>query len=162
MERQEEKNSQEAREHLIEYVKFIVDEQWPALRESRLLPGDRFLTGREHLNKVWEYVRSTETTQGNISLSNFLDQVEHHRIKRLFNAKGNLLPLFWYTAIIGYLATLLTLFIAPPTLHRSILISLYSSMVALVLVGIFILTHPYSLAAGIEPTVFNMMLNNPR
>jgi hypothetical protein len=31
-------------------------------------------------------------------------------------------------------------------------------MVAIVLLGIFILTHPYSVAAGVEPSVFKWLL----
>jgi hypothetical protein len=38
------------------------------------------------------------------------------------------------------------------------LISLYTGMVAMVLLGTFILTHPYSPAAGINPQVFQWLL----
>jgi len=36
---------------------------------------------------------------------------------------------------------------------------LYSSMVAIVLLGIFVLTHPYSVAAGVEPSIFKWLLD---
>ena len=91
-------------------------------------------------------------------LKELLDDVEDYRIQRLFDVKGTTLPVFWYIAIIGYLFTLLTLSLPPPTLRRYILVSLYSGMVAVVLLGVFILAHPYSSAAGIGPDVFQLLI----
>ena len=79
---------------------------------------------------------------------------------RLFDTKGNLLPLFWYIAIFGYLATLVTLYTSPPSFRRCTLVSPYSSMVAIVLLGIYILSHPYSVAAGFEPSIFKLLLDS--
>jgi hypothetical protein len=121
-------------------------------------PGDRDFTGRVQLDRIWDYVIKTEQKSGASNFSRLLDQVEHYRVIRLFDIKGNLLPLFWYIAIFGYLASLITLYVSPPTFRRCTLVSLYSSMVALVLLGIFILSHPYSTAAGIEPDVFKWLL----
>lgn len=150
--------SREVRKALTEYVKFIVEEQWPALREARFLPGDRMLSGREHLDTIRNYVIRAEQQTGDQNLIRLFDQVEHFLILRLFDAKGNLLPLFWYIAFFGYVVSLLTLYVAPPTFRRCVLISLYSSMVAVVLLGIYILSHPYSTAAGVEPNIFKLLL----
>jgi len=48
--------------------------------------------------------------------------------------------------------------VSAPTLRRYTLVSLYGSMVAVVLLGVFILTHPYSSAAGVSPDVFQWLL----
>jgi hypothetical protein len=64
-----------------------------------------------------------------------------------------------HAVVIGYFLTLLTLYLPPPTTRRCILVSLYSSMMGVVLLGIFILTHPYSPAAGIDPDVFTWLLD---
>jgi len=145
---------------LIDYIRFIVDEQWPALREARAFPEhDGFSGGGQKLKPIWDYVAKTETNTGHQHLRQLLDQVEHYHILRLFDKKGNLLPLFWYIALFGYLATLFTLYVYPPNLRRCTLVSLYSSMVAIVLLGIFILTHPYSPAAGVEPSIFKWLLD---
>ena len=146
------------RRDLIDYIRFIVDEQWLALREARAYPEDVFSGGSEKLKNVWDYVAKLEAKTGNQNLRRLLDQVEHYHILRLFDKKGNLLPLFWYIAIFGYLATLFTLYVYPPNLRRHTLVSLYSSMVAIVLLGIFILSHPYSVAAGLEPSIFKWLL----
>ena len=147
------------RRDLIDYIRFIVDEQWPALREARVFPEkDGFSGGGEKLKPVWEYVAKAEIKTGNQNLRRLLDQVEHYHILRVFDKKGNLLPLFWYIALFGYFATLFTLYVYPPNLRRCTLVSLYSSMVAIVLLGIFILTHPYSVAAGVEPSIFKWLL----
>lgn len=147
------------RRDMIDYIKFIVDEQWPALREARAFPEQKgFSGGGQKLKPIWDYVAKAETKTGNQNLRRLLDQVEHYHILRVFDKKGNLLPLFWYIAIFGYLATLFTLYVYPPNLRRCTLVSLYSSMVAIVLLGIFILTHPYSLAAGVEPSIFKWLL----
>jgi hypothetical protein len=87
-----------------------------------------------------------------------LDQVEHHKILRLFDTKGSLLPLFWYIAALGYFASVMPLCVYPPSVRRTLLIALYSSLVSVVLLGIFILSHPYSEAAGIDPVVYKSLL----
>jgi len=157
IERQGGEEGEAVRKKLIEYIRFIVEEQWPALREARLQPEKR-IGGRVQLEPVWDYVVRTEQRTGDTNLRRLMDQVEHYKIMRLFDSRGNLLPLFWYIAIFGYLATLVTLYLSPPNLQRCILVSLYSSMVAVVLIGIFILSHPYSPAAGVEPSVFKWLL----
>ena len=148
------------RRDLVGYIRFIVDEQWPALREARAFPEQSgFSGGEQKLKPIWDYVSRVETKTGNQKLSRLLDQVEHYHILRLFDKKGNLLPLFWYIAIFGYFASLFTLYVHPPNLRRCTLVSLYSSMVAIVLLGIFVLTHPYSVAAGVEPSIFKWLLD---
>jgi len=149
---------QAARGQLIDYMHHVVDEQWPALRELRLTPRDRELLGRVALDRIWQSLASHTPKPGDLNLKALLDRVEDYRIQRLFDAKGKLLPIFWYIAIIGYLLTLTTLYLPPPTAKRCLLVSLYSSMVAVVLLGIFILTHPYSSAAGVNPEIFEMLL----
>jgi hypothetical protein len=149
----------DTKKRIIEYIRFVVEEQWPALREVRLRPSDRELLGREVLNRVWEDVDKIEYIPGNVHLKGLLDQVEDFRNQRLFDAKGKLLPVFWYIALIGYVLTLATLCFPPPTVRRCLLVSFYSSVVAVVLLGIFVLTHPYSYAAGVNPDVFQWMLS---
>jgi hypothetical protein len=99
MERQGGEELSDTKKQIIEYIRFVVEDQWPALREVNLRPSDRELFGREVLNRVWK------------------------------------------------------------DLKRCLLVSLYSSMVAVVLLGIFILTHPYSYAAGVKPDVFPLLLD---
>jgi hypothetical protein len=147
-----------AREHLANYVRFVVNEQWPALRELRVVPGDRGLTGREALDRVWDSLDGVDSEPEGLNLKALLDQVEDFRMQRLFDTKGSLLPIFWYIAGIGYLLTLFTLYLPPPTTKRCLLVSFYSSMVAVVLLGIYILTHPYSFAAGVGPDIFELLL----
>jgi hypothetical protein len=146
------------RQQLTNYIQLVVEEQWPALRELRFVPGARELTGRDVLDTVWDDLSKIEHEPGDLNLKELLSQAEDYKIQRLFDAKGQLLPVFWYVAIIGYLFTLLTLYFPPPTLRRCILVSLYSGMVAVILLGIFILTHPYSPAAGVTPHVFEWLL----
>jgi hypothetical protein len=147
-----------ARRLLIDYMHHVVDEQWPALRELRITPRDRELLGRPALDRVWQALKAHQQKPGDLHLKALLDQVEDYRIQRLFDATGKLLPIFWYIAIIGYLLTLTTLYLPPPTPKRCLLVSLYSSMVAIVLLGVFILTHPYSPAAGVSPEVFEFLI----
>jgi hypothetical protein len=152
--------SEVIRRDLIDYIRFIVEEQWPALRKAHALPEKREgASGGQKLKPIWDYVAKVEAKTGKQNLRRLLDQVEHFHILRVFDKKGNLLPLFWYIAIFGYLATLFTLYVYPPNLRRQTLVSLYSSMVAIVLLGIFILSHPYSAAAGVEPSIFKWLLD---
>lgn len=149
-------------DNLTDYIKFIVDEQWPALREARSYPeGGAVSGGGQKIKPIWDYVSKIERETGDQNLRRLLDQVEHYHILRLFDKKGNLLPLFWYIAGFGYIATLVTLYVHPPNFRRYTLVALYSSMVAIVLLGIFILTHPYSVAAGVEPSIFKWLLEVP-
>ena len=145
---------------LVEYLRFVVEEQWPALRELKHNPENSDMYGRKALDQIWIALNNIEHQPGALNLKELLDQVENFRIQRLFDTKGNMIPIFWYIAFVGYILTLLVLYLPPPTLRRCILISLYSSMVAVVLLGIFILTHPYSPAAGVRPHVFEMLLES--
>ena len=160
IERDEGKLGDEVRKSLIEYIRFIVEEQWPALRAARAQPGDRHLTGGHQLKPAWDYVLRAEQNTGNSHLRMLMDQVEHYRILRLFDIKGSLLPLFWYIAALGYIASLMPLCVYPPSARRSLLIAIYSSLVSVVLLGIFILSHPYSEAAGIDPVVYKSILES--
>jgi hypothetical protein len=135
-----------------------VDEQWPALRELRFQPGDREYTGRGPLDVVWQELDKSAHKPGDLNLKELLDQVENDRIQRLFDTRGKTLPVFWYIAILGYLFTIATLSVSAPTLRRCILVSLHGSMVAVVLLGVFILTHPDSSAGGVSPDVFQWLL----
>jgi len=156
------KETKEFHDNLTDYIKFIVHEQWPALREARAFPeGSAVSGGGQKIKPIWDYVSKIERETGDHNLRRLLDQVEHYHILRLFDKKGNLLPLFWYIAGFGYIATLFTLYVYPPNFRRYTLVSIYSSMVAIVLLGIFILTHPYSAAAGVEPSIFRWLLEVP-
>ena len=159
IERQGGEELSDTKKQIIEYIRFVVEDQWPALREMKLRPSDHELFGREVLNRVRKDLDKIEYIPGNLNLKVLLDQVEDFRNQRLFDAKGKLLPIFWYIAIIGYLLTLLTLYLPPPTFRRCLLVCFYSIMVAVVLLGIFVLTHPYSYAAGVNPDVFQWLLD---
>lgn len=152
----------EIRKNIFEYVEFIVEEQWPALKKTGKYPKDSAIQGAEaKLQPVWEYITEKELATKSSILRQLFDQVEHYQMMRLYDFRGSLLPLFWYIAIIGYFVTLSTLYISPPSFRRCTLVALYSSMVAIVLLGIFILSHPYSAAAGVEPGIFKWLLESP-
>ena len=160
IEREGDDETKAIRSDIVEYVRFVVEEQWPALRETQAHPKNHVVEGGGlKLKPVWDYVIKKEKETGNQNFRRLLDQVEHYHIMSGFDRKGNLLPLFWYIAIFGNFATLVTLYISPPTFRRCVLVSLYSSMVCIVLLGIYILSHPYSAAAGVEPSIFNWLLD---
>jgi len=159
LEREAEAESEEVRKKLVEYIRFIVEEQWPAIRAARAQPGDRYISGGTKLDPIWDYVLRVEQKTANKNLCVLLNEVEHDKLMRLFDTKGNVLPLFWYIALFGYLASLIPLYVYPPSIRRCGVISLYSSLVSVVLLAIFILSHPYSAAAGIEPIAFKTLLD---
>jgi len=156
--RKPEPGNEEIRKNILEYVQFIVNEQWPALRAARAQPRNRNLGGRIQLDAIWHYVGQVEPHTGGGDLSALVDELEHYRALRLFDTKGNLLPIFWFIALFGYVASLLPLYVYAPNLRRCTLIALYSGVMSIVLLGIFILSHPYSAAAGVEPDIFRRLL----
>jgi hypothetical protein len=139
---------------LVSYLRFVVVEQWPALREGH---SEANLSGRVVLDDVWRRVQDYDG-EGRRELAGLLDEVEHSRNLRVFDTVGTFLPLFWYAALIGYLLTVVSLCVRPPTRQRRALLVLYGSMVGVVLYGIFVMTQPYSTAAGIGPRVFEALL----
>ncbi|MGD9017738.1 MAG: DUF4239 domain-containing protein [Desulfobacterales bacterium] len=159
LDRRGQDTSGETKERLLHYLRFVTEEQWPALRDMTFGADEQHLGGRALVDAIWKDLDQLEYLPGDLNLKNLLSQIEHHKAMRLFDAQGKLLPAFWYIAFIGYFLTLLTLYLPPPTTRRCILVSLYSSMVGVVLLGIFILTHPYSPAAGIDPDVFTWLLD---
>jgi hypothetical protein len=77
---------------------------------------------------------------------------------RRYTFSRSLLPLFWYTALIGYVLTLAGLCIAPPSLGRCAVIALYGAMVGVVLFGILAMPQPYSPAAGVSAKILQCLL----
>lgn len=151
----------DVKEDLLAYVRFVVDVQWPAMRELRVQPDDQVMLGRTALDKIRTSVdqfAGDSSPAIQVRIRDLLDEVDLYRAQRLFDAKGAMLPIFWAIALAGYLLTVVTFFFPPPTLRRCVLVSLYSATVALVLLGVFVLTHPYSPAAGVQPTAFEMLL----
>lgn len=158
IERQGGKGTDVILEDLVEYTRFLVEEQWPALRADRASWEDHTIAGKMKFSLIWNDFNKIEERTGRPLLGKLLEQVEHYQILRLTDRRGNLPALFWYIAVFGYLATLATLYVAPPNFRRCVLVSLYSSIVAIVMLGIFVMSHPYSVAAGIEPTIFQRLL----
>ena len=158
IERQGGKGTDVILEDLVEYTRFLVEEQWPALRADRASWEDHTIAGKMKFSLIWNDFNKIEERTGRPLLRKLLEQVEHYQILRLTDRRGNLPALFWYIAVFGYLATLATLYVAPPNFRRCVLVSLYSSIVAIVMLGIFVMSHPYSVAAGIEPTIFQRLL----
>jgi len=75
IERQGGEESQTVRNSLIEYIRPIVDEQWPALREGRMLAGDRAVVGGGvELKPVWDYVIKAERETGDQNFRRLIDQ----------------------------------------------------------------------------------------
>jgi hypothetical protein len=155
MERRDEEHFEPAMKTLIGYINFVVQEQWPALREGSATQAN--LMGRELLDDVWESVQQFDGS-GRTELARLLDEAENARNLRLFDAVGTFLPLFWYAAIIGYVITITTLCVKPPDGLRRTLLFLYGCMVGVVLYGILVMTQPYSLGAGVDPSVFQRLL----
>jgi len=154
MERRDVEHFQPAMESLKGYLRFVVVEQWPMLREGR---GIENLSGRVALDEVWTHVQQFEGP-GRQELARLLDEVEHSRNLRVFDTVGTFLPLFWYAALIGYALTITTLCVNPPTGQRRALLFFYGCMVGVVLYGILVMTQPYSSAAGVSPRVFERLL----
>jgi len=149
---------EDARKQLVEYIRFVVDVQWPALRELKMDSRDPEITGMKALDQVWKDLDAIEYKPGDLNLKELLDTAEDHKIQRMFDIKGEVLPVFWYIAIIGYFFTLIPMCLEAPTFRRCLLVAIYSGMVSMILLGTFILTHPYSSAAGINPQVFQWLL----
>jgi hypothetical protein len=154
MERRDAERFAPAMESVVGYLRFVVVEQWPALREGG---GDVNLSGREILDDVWRSVQAFDGP-GRVELARLLDEVEHSRNLRVFDTVGTFLPLFWYAAIIGYLLTVVTLAVHRPTGPRRALVFLYGCMVGVVLYGILVMTRPYSSAAGVSPRIFERLI----
>jgi hypothetical protein len=145
-------------EDLVDYTRFVVENQWPALRESRSSWEDHVIAGKTKFSIIWEHYKEIEEKAEDPRFRKLLEKIEYYQILRLTDRQGNLPALFWYIAIFGYLATLATLYVAPPNFRRCVLVSLYSSIVAIVMLGIFVMSHPYSAAADIDPIIFQRLL----
>lgn len=158
MERQEDPRLEEPREQLLGYIRFVVEEQWPALREGKVGPSDSELNGRTLLDGIWRAVDQMEEPR-RMELHKLMDEVENYRNLRLFDRLGSLLPLFWYIAIIGFVLNLVAMAVPRRASRaRASLVALYGAMVGLVLYGILIMTRPYSPAAGVTPHIFEWLL----
>jgi tetrahydromethanopterin S-methyltransferase subunit G len=159
MERLEDERVEPAMDELHGYLRFVVERQWPALREGRVdLGPDEELGGRVMLDTIWRVVDGIPDAAQRSELLRLLDEAEDYRNYRIFDRVGNLLPLFWYTALIGYLLTLSGFCLVPPSKGRCAAIAVYGAMVGVVLFGILAMTHPYSPAAGVSPRIFQWML----
>jgi hypothetical protein len=85
----------EARKHLADYIRFVVNVQWPALRELRFEPSDTELAGRDALNRVWPHLKMSKLSPV-ISIS----KNSSTRLK-ILGCRGCLTPLAAYFQFSG-------------------------------------------------------------
>ena len=82
------------------------------------------------------------------------------RGRRILAYTENVPLIFWYIGILGYVFTLATMYLTPPTTRRCVLVCFYSIIIGLVLYGIFSLSQPYSHATGVKPYAFERVLES--
>jgi hypothetical protein len=127
---------------LAEYVKVVIEEEWPTLAQGQLneMAWQLFLEFEDGIINL-----KTETAKQKIlkqRLISDVDQLSDHRSVRI--TTGHVaMPWFLVVVLIGLLISTFMFSVEPPKFITLIFVSLYTAFIGLVLYSIIALNQPY-------------------
>ena len=149
--------TQEIRSILVEYAKAIIEDDWPSLANDKLGRNTGAIRGKfsEALINL-EPANSTQEKLWSLIMAD-IDALSDHRFIRL-NAALAKPSVYIYVIIFGFLITMACFGVYQPQGPLVVLVSLYTVFVGLVLFLIVKLSDPFQGDIGIEPTVFEYLV----
>ena len=127
---------------LREYIKVVIEEEWPTLAQGKLFikPWELFIEFEDGIINL-----KTETAEQKIlkqRLIKDIDQLSDQRNVRI--VAGNVaMPWFLVVVLIGFLISTFMFSVQPPKFITLIFLSLYAAFIGLVLYSIIALNQPY-------------------
>ncbi|MBK8549624.1 MAG: DUF4239 domain-containing protein [Ignavibacteria bacterium] len=150
------------KEKIIEYMRSVIDQDWPLLSieeanpESRKILTELFglYTGMDSLKTDKQKIYFAE------SLSK-LNQIAEFRRLRILSSQSHVPAIIWTVIIIGSLTSIgFSLFFGTRSLAvQASMTSLFAMTNAIVILMILALDHPFTGDIGIDPDAFEQILN---
>ena len=127
---------------LREYVRFVIEEEWPTLAQGRVNIKTWYLF-LEFEDGILNLKTDTEAQKIlKQRLISDIDQLSDHRSSRI--VAGNVaMPWFLVVVLIGFLISTFMFSVQPPKAITLIFVSLYAAFIGLVLYSIIALNQPY-------------------
>ena len=157
IDRFESEQSLEAKTILVEYIQAIIEDDWPALADDKLSQRTDVL-GHRFFDNVLELEPITPVEKqlwSNILTD--IDAISDHRMTRLEGALAKP-PVYIHVTFLGFLITMVCFGSYKPQIPVIAIMLLYCIFIALVLYLILAMSDPFQGAFGIEPTVFETLL----
>ncbi|MGH2600371.1 MAG: DUF4239 domain-containing protein, partial [Dehalococcoidia bacterium] len=150
---------QQARDVIVEYARIVTEEEWPAMAQGHAVPE-----ARAQIARLWQiYTGLAATAQTNPAYADSLQNVadlENQRELRLLDARSDL-PLFvWVLLIVGAVLTVGCVYflgVTSSALEVTMTASL-AGMIALILVLIYALDHPFQGDLSVSPDDYHAIL----
>jgi len=150
----------EFRRTLIEYGRFVMQEEWPLLPSGKESPKTR-----EAYNHIWDLISSMTpvTERDKILYSAVLNQIndvsDNHR-RRIIFSQGRLSGMVWFTLIAGGLLTVgFSLFFGLKHIGRQVFMTVFFA--GIILLNLFVvaaLDQPFAGPAKVEPATMRFVL----
>ena len=142
------------------YAKVVIDEEWPLMAQGRASPRAWELTD-EMRSTVSEFEPNSDAEQvlydQGITLVH--DLVDQRRL-RLFEAGGGIPHVLWLVLVVGGMIVVgfTYLFGLENTRSHRLMIASLAAIIALVIVTIYALDHPYAGVTRVQPDAFELVL----
>ena len=148
----------EIKDDLIEYTRFVIDEEWPVMRTGKIAPGGGVKVKKlmEDLVKIKLLTPAEKNLHATAidAVSKFLE----FRVQRLYSAKSGIPGVMWFVVLFGaFLNIILILLFDMKIMTQILLGGILSFFIGTVVSLIMILDHPLQGAHGIEPTPFQLL-----
>ncbi len=140
------------RKDMIDYLGFVVDDEWSALGRGESLDAQAW--------SAWEaaYSNVLDLTPQNPRQASLRDHMltQLHAIAsardlRELNGTGSLIGLFWFAALTGVVLIAVGYYSYRPERHNLVLMSLFSAYTGVILFLIYSFSNPYSAPGVLRP-----------
>ncbi len=140
---------------LSDYIRVVVDKEWPGLGETNRLSPEAWAQWDEAYRAILDLVPTNPRQQS--LRGHMLDRiylVSESRTKRESTVADSLSGIFWFAAISGVIFIALAYYSYPPMRRNIVLISLFGAYTGVILFLIFAFSNPYTQPAELSPGPF--------
>lgn len=136
----------DARRAIRDYTAVVVSDEWRTMASGE--PSPRAEAALQRLHEVYRQARSTGTDQATLlsSSSLLVNDITRLRTQRIMVSRGAVPDIFWFTLLIGGIATLAVsgpLFL-PRAPHQVFISAAYGATIGAILFLILVLDHPFT------------------
>lgn len=153
------KQASASREAVRDYLRSVVSEEWPAMKEGR-----RSRVTAEKFDNIFHVTARLEpkTPREQIMLAEIWDKANNlnvHRRVRIDSAGSSAVPgPLWATLLLGVLINYALFYLLPVSRFNDWLLGLYAAMLGLMLFLVFAMDYPYAGRLSISPAPFEESL----
>jgi len=150
---------QRAQESVRDYVQFVIDKEWPAMRRGEIAEG-----GAPLINKLQEQIvalepatlgQQTVHAEATRQFYRFLEL----RAKRLYSATTGIPGIMWYVVVLGALISIFLVWLFDMSLIAEFFLGgVISFFIGTMISLILVLDRPLRGEFGISPEIFQLLL----